>query len=64
LFSETHPDVDVLSETPVNAVACLSNFQMSCDVTYNVMIRKCDDAIQYFLPHTGMFSAYCFGTLA
>ncbi|XP_060561686.1 von Willebrand factor D and EGF domain-containing protein-like [Ruditapes philippinarum] len=57
----THPSIDSLTETPIDAVACKRDYLFPCDIQHPVKIRKCgDDDIQYYLPPTKSSSAFCF----
>ncbi|XP_060584170.1 uncharacterized protein LOC132740308 [Ruditapes philippinarum] len=56
----THPSINSLTETPTNAVACKRDYLYPCDIQHQVKIRKCGDEIQYYLPPTKSFSAFCF----
>jgi hypothetical protein len=60
-FSDKHPSLDELSETPMTLKACTVNLEQSCDANRDVKIRRCDKEIQYFLEPTLIYSAYCFG---
>jgi hypothetical protein len=61
----THPSIDSLTETPIDAVACKRDYLFPCDIQHQVKIRKCgDDDIQYYLPPTKSSSAFCFSKVS
>ncbi|XP_060554396.1 uncharacterized protein LOC132715417 isoform X2 [Ruditapes philippinarum] len=59
-LKDTHPLIDTLTETPVDVVACKRDYLFPCDIQHQVKIRKCGDEIQYYLPPTKSYSAFCF----
>ncbi|XP_060567359.1 uncharacterized protein LOC132726108 [Ruditapes philippinarum] len=58
-LKDTHPSKDTLNGTAINAIACLRDYLHPCDIQHDVKIRKCEDEIQYFLPPTKPYSAFC-----
>ncbi|XP_060554401.1 uncharacterized protein LOC132715420 [Ruditapes philippinarum] len=59
-LKDTHPMIDSLTETPKIVVACKRDYLYPCDIQHQVKIRKCGDEIQYYLPPTKSYSAFCF----
>ncbi|XP_060570056.1 uncharacterized protein LOC132728427 [Ruditapes philippinarum] len=59
-LKDTHPSLRSLSTTPTNVIACLRDYLFPCDIQYEVKIRRCENEIQYFLPETKGYSAFCF----
>ncbi|XP_060573106.1 neurogenic locus Notch protein-like [Ruditapes philippinarum] len=57
---DTHPSIETLTETSIDAVACKRDYLYPCDIQHQVKIRKCGDEIQYYLPPTKSYSAFCF----
>ncbi|XP_060592666.1 von Willebrand factor D and EGF domain-containing protein-like [Ruditapes philippinarum] len=59
-LKDTHPLIDTLSETPITVTACVLDHLYPCDLHYQVKIRKCGREIQYYLPPTKLYRAFCF----
>ena len=61
VFSDKHPLVASLNETPVHRKACVLEFDEPCIIEEDVLIRKCGEEVQYYLKSSFIYSAYCFG---
>lgn len=56
----THPSVESLTETARSFVACQTDYFYPCSVNYDIKIRRCGTEVQYYLPPTQQYNAFCF----